>query len=312
MKILAVTAGRKNGNTELIAKTVLKVAKEEFDAEVAMLNLHDHPIKPCIGCESCITNMYKTMSRPKCIHNGKDDFELVMKEWENADGILIAVPSYFQQEPGILKVLTDRWLCFEYGNMFNCGIIDKIPERRVAILSVGGSAQTWQNLTCDQIQAQLSCQDVKVVDKYIFTRAASSGHVLAKTEKMDRVKEMARNLCKACQIPYDDVKFMAKDYKYFCPICHSNLITRGYPHWEGSQWKYECAICEAGGDLVMGDDGEIIFQVSENGTMHCRANAKTRENHLREIQSAHAQAIEDAEIIQEERTKLKDFVVRKI
>ena len=67
-----------------------------------------------------------------------------------------------------------------------------------------------------------------------------------------------------------------------------------------------------GGDLVMRDNGEIIFQVAENGTMHCRANAKTRENHLREIQSAHAQAIEDAEIIKKEREKLKDFVVRKI
>ncbi len=311
MKILAVTAGRHGGNTELMAKIALKVCEEEFGAEVAWVNLHDHAIRPCIGCETCITNMYTTLTRPKCVPNeGKDDMKLIMDEWEAADGIIIAVPSYMQQEPGIFKVFTDRWLCWEWGNMLNVGIIDKVPEKRVAIMCVGGSAQTWQNLTCDQIHAQLTAQSVKVVDKYIFTRAASSGHVLAMPEKLDRVRQLGRNLAIACQTDYDKVEFMADDYKYFCPVCHSNLITRAYPHWEGTTYKYECAICETGGDLVMGEDGELEFIVADNGTIHCRAFSETRLNHLHEIQSAHAAAIEAKDIIADERKKINEYKVR--
>ena len=313
MKILAVTAGRKNGNTELMARAALQVCEEEFGAEAAWVNLHDHVINPCCGCESCVTTLYEKRERPKCVRaTGRDDMELIMKEWEAADGIIIAVPSYFQQEPGIMKVFCDRFICYEYGNMVNVGVLDKVPEKRVGIMCVGGSAETWQNLTCDQIHAQLTCQDVKVVDKYIFTRAASSGHVLAFEEKMERVRQLGRNVAAACQTPYDEVKFMASDYKYFCPVCHSNLIAKAYPHWDGTAYKYECAVCETGGDLVFGEDGELEFQVAENGTVHCRAEAKTRANHLQEIQSAHAAAQEAKNIIFAEREKMREYAVRKI
>lgn len=312
MKILAVTAGRKNGNTELMAKTALRVCEEEFGAEVAWVNLHDHVIKPCTGCESCITHMYQNTERPKCIYGDSDDFLKIMDEWEKADGILICVPSYFQAAPGIFKVFTDRFLAYEYGNMVNCGVIDKVPERRVAIMCVGGSAETWQNLTCDQIHAQLTCQSVKVVDKYIFTRAASSGHVLAMKEKMERVKQLGRNLATACQTPYEEVEFMAADYKYFCPVCHSNLIARAYPHWDGTAFKYECVVCETGGDLVMNEQGEVEFQPARNGMVHSRLFSESRLNHLREIQSAHQAADDAQDIIMEERKKFREYHVRKI
>lgn len=52
MKILAVNAGRTNGNGEILAKATLMRA-EELGAEVKMINLHDYNIKPCSGCESC-------------------------------------------------------------------------------------------------------------------------------------------------------------------------------------------------------------------------------------------------------------------
>ena len=312
MKILAVTAGRKNGNTEIMAKAALQVCAEEFGAEVAWVNLHDHKITPCCGCESCVKTLYTKQVRPKCVFAERDDMEQIMEEWESADGIIIAVPSYFQQEPGILKVFMDRFISYEYGNMVNVGVIDQVPERRIAIMCVGGSAHTWQNLTCDQIHAQLTSQSVKVVDKYVLTRAATSGHVAAMPEKMERVRQLGRNLAIACRTDYDKVEFMADDYQYLCPVCHSNLVARAYPHWDGLTFPFECAICETGGDLVQDKDGKIEFRVAENGTAHCRAFSETRLNHLREIQSAHQKAADAMDVINKERKKILSFEVRKI
>lgn len=312
MKILAVTAGRKNGNSEWIAKAALEVCEKEFGAEVVWCNLHNHKINPCIGCESCIIGMYKNLKRPVCIHDGKDDLKKIMNEWEEADGIIIVVPSYFQQEPGIFKTFTDRWLCYEWGNMLNIGIIDEIPKKIVGIISVGGSAQFWQNMTCDQIHAQLTCQSVKVVDKYAFTRCATSGHVLVEDEKMKRVQQVGRNVALSCLTDYNQVKFLATDWKSFCPTCNANLICKGYPHWDGLSFEYECAVCGTGGDLVANDSGDVIFKVAENGLEHCRAISEGRKNHLKEIQTAHKAAAEAMSEINKQRKIASEYKIREI
>jgi multimeric flavodoxin WrbA len=90
-KVLAVTAGRKHGNTEILAKEVLMIAQEN-GAEVNMINLHDHDIKICTGCESCTMKMGKG-ERPECIYKGKDDMDRIMEQFLQSDGIVISVPS---------------------------------------------------------------------------------------------------------------------------------------------------------------------------------------------------------------------------
>lgn len=49
MKIMAICAGRKNGNGEILAKEALAAA-QKAGAEVEMINLFDYNILPCTGC----------------------------------------------------------------------------------------------------------------------------------------------------------------------------------------------------------------------------------------------------------------------
>ena len=55
-KIMGVTAGRKNSNSEILLKEAL-MACEELGAEVRMINLKDFHIEPCTGCTSCTRGM---------------------------------------------------------------------------------------------------------------------------------------------------------------------------------------------------------------------------------------------------------------
>ena len=55
-KIMGITAGRKNSNSEILLKEAL-LACQEAGAEVTMINLRDYNILDCTGCTVCTHGM---------------------------------------------------------------------------------------------------------------------------------------------------------------------------------------------------------------------------------------------------------------
>ena len=251
-KVLAVTAGRKSGNTEILAKEVLMVA-EENGAEVNMINLHDYNIKICTGCESCTMKMGKG-EKPECIYKGKDDMDRIMEEFLQADGIVISIPSFVLQPQGIYKLFIDRWLPYEVALMIQAGVLDKVPERVSVIITVGGSTQNWMSLTLPALQMSMFMQSIKVVDQMMATRCARPGQVLLFPEIIERAKKLGKNLVQAMNTPYDKVQWLGEES--WCPVCHSNLMMQGKPHWDGTSYEIECAMCGAGGSFKA--DGRTV------------------------------------------------------
>lgn len=75
-KVTGITAGRKNGNSEILLKEALSVCEAQ-GADVTMINLRDFPILDCTGCTACT----KAMSQGKhigCTLDGKDDKKKIM------------------------------------------------------------------------------------------------------------------------------------------------------------------------------------------------------------------------------------------
>ncbi|MGY5852539.1 MAG: flavodoxin family protein [Candidatus Thorarchaeota archaeon] len=66
-----------------------------------LLDLHEYDILPCTGCDSCVR-------KKPCPESAKDDMTELESKLTQADGIIIAAPSYFTSVPGILKNLMDR------------------------------------------------------------------------------------------------------------------------------------------------------------------------------------------------------------
>lgn len=282
MKLLGITAGRKGGNSEILMKEALMAAEKEYGAETAWFNLHDARIIPCTGCEACTMRVAMKHEAPDCIHKGKDDMDKIMTELANADGLIVSIPSFCMQPQGIWRIFTDRWLPYEWALQKQAGLVDKAPDRVAGLITVGGSTQNWMTMTLAALNTSMFMQSIKVVDMMMATGCARPGHVVLKPEFLEKAKKLGLNVAKSCTIDYDKVEYLGEE-KGWCPVCHHNLMLKGKPHWDGTSFAYECAMCGAGGDLVPGEDGEIKFVLAENGTAHCRIYTEGRENHGMEI-----------------------------
>jgi multimeric flavodoxin WrbA len=291
MKIFGITAGRKMGNTEILLREAFGAA-QELGAEVEMVNLHDMNIHPCDGCENCTIKVTKTGRRPSCVHKGKDDMDLIMDKFMAADGIIVSVPSFVLQPQGIYKVFIDRWLPYEAAFLIEAKVIDRPPQRVAALITAGGSTQNWMTLTLPALQMSMFMQSIKVVDQMMATRVARPGHVVLKPELLERARLLGRRVVQAMQTPYDEVKWLGDPNEGWCPVCHSNLLVQGSPHWDGTSYEIECAMCGAGGTLQLGN-GKPRFVVAENGMEHCRIFSEGRANHFYEIMETQKQAFEN-------------------
>lgn len=103
MKILAVVGSpRKKGNTSfLVQEAIRSFTKENIETEIVFLR--DYDIKDCIGCEGCRDTL-------ECVI--KDDMQKLYPKILEADGIILASPTYYYNVTAHMKAFIDRCYCF--------------------------------------------------------------------------------------------------------------------------------------------------------------------------------------------------------
>ncbi|MHA1907149.1 MAG: flavodoxin family protein, partial [Candidatus Thorarchaeota archaeon] len=97
---------KEKSNTRFLLEKALTAASEVFsDGETklatTLLPLSDFEIRHCTGCDSCVR-------KKPCPESSHDDMSQIEEKLLQADGIIIAAPSYFTSVPGILKDFIDR------------------------------------------------------------------------------------------------------------------------------------------------------------------------------------------------------------
>lgn len=310
MKIIAVSAGRKNGNTEILLKEALMRA-EELGAEVKLINLHDYNILPCTGCEACTVSMTQKNTKPRCIHNNKDDMELIMKEWLTSDGVIVGAPTYELQPAGIFRIWSDRFLPYEVVLLKESGVIDEIPKRVGGLIAVGGSTRSWMSFVLESLNISMYMQSIKVIDQFMATNVPRPGQVLLDNLIMEKARKLGENIYYAAKQPYDKVEYVGED-KGWCPVCHSNNLALGEPHWDHPGFKIECSVCGAGGNLEKDEEDNWKFVLADDGMLKCRITDKGRANHFFEIQHNHNKYYEKSDIIKEKLEKYKKYKIKSI
>ncbi|MEA4889415.1 MAG: flavodoxin family protein [Clostridiaceae bacterium] len=98
--IVIVGSPRKNGNTELLADAFIEGARSAGNP-VEKLSIIGKKIGGCLGCNACCRNM-----QHQCVQH--DDMEIIYKDLNSADVIVIATPIYFYGVSSQLKCLIDR------------------------------------------------------------------------------------------------------------------------------------------------------------------------------------------------------------
>ena len=65
-KVMGMTAGRKDSNSEILLKEAL-YACQEMGAEVTFVNLRDYNIEDCTGCTFCSQGMFMMGENVGCV-----------------------------------------------------------------------------------------------------------------------------------------------------------------------------------------------------------------------------------------------------
>jgi len=306
-KLLGIHSGRKNGNSEIVLKAALAAAAE-MGAKVKMINLREYNILPCSGCEACTMNMTGKKIAPRCVYKDKDDMDKIMQEFIHTDGVILAAPVYYMQPCATHMNFVNRFMAYGTTLLKVAGVIDEIPKRVGAAIAVGGSTRSWMSTSLETMVSPMNMQVIKVVDALLATRMTRPGQAVTRTEVMEKARKLGQNVAKAMMTPHDEVKWLGDEKQGWCPICHSNSLMLGEPHWNREAFNIECTCCGAGGDLEKGEDGKWKFVVSEDGISKCRTiTPAARADHFYEIGATHKEFNDVKDQFEDELKKYKEM-----
>jgi multimeric flavodoxin WrbA len=100
MRIVGICGSPKSERSS--TRFLLEKALEAVSVgQTILLNISDFNIQHCTGCDSCVR-------KKPCPQSSDDDMPEIEKKLIDADGIIIAAPSYFTSVPGVLKDFIDR------------------------------------------------------------------------------------------------------------------------------------------------------------------------------------------------------------
>jgi multimeric flavodoxin WrbA len=99
MRVLGITGSpRKNGNTEILMREVLRAAEME-GCETEIFCMSNKQVAPCDGCHTC----FETEC---CVI--QDDMQELYEMLERADGVIFGSPVYFGSVSAQAKAVMDR------------------------------------------------------------------------------------------------------------------------------------------------------------------------------------------------------------
>ena len=99
MKVLSINGSRrKTGNTKHLIESILTSTKQG-GGQIESIFLGDYNIGACTGCEGCRSSW-------ECVI--KDDFAQIVKKIDEAEGIVLASPTYWYSVTSDMKRFIDR------------------------------------------------------------------------------------------------------------------------------------------------------------------------------------------------------------
>ena len=279
-KVMGITAGRKNSNSEILLKEAL-LACQEAGAEVTMINLKDYHIEDCTGCTSCTAGMSQGKN-VGCVLDDKDDKKKIMDVMLNQDAVIISVPTYDLMPSAQYLTFAQRSLSYETAFLETIGAIEH-KDRVAGLISIGGSTRAWQSMALEGLQATMFTTDMKVVDMLLATRVPGAAQCLIDDELIERAHKMGENIMKAVATPVEERTWLGDEDMGWCQNCHSNALVLGEEQWDGLHYPVECQVCGAGGNLEQTEDGKWKFVIQEDGLLKDRTTVEGRAKHLEEI-----------------------------
>lgn len=249
-KVLGIIASpRKLGNSEMMIKEIGK--NIPVSHELKLLKLFDFNIQPCRACYTCL------FKEERCVLD--DDLCKVTEAITEADGLIVAAPTYFLGANALLKLLLDRGLSF-YAH------IDKLwgkPSIGVGIAGIKGK----EGYTLLNIRSflKMTMTDIKMTG---MVYGALPGEIFFNEEN----KQTAAVLGSA--LFGDRVETKAPS----CPLCRGDTF-----QFLGDN-RVNCMLCSNAGTIET-KEGRLVFAIhrGEHGMFLSKAEAVQHREWLRQM-----------------------------
>ena len=286
MKVLGITCGRKNGNSELLLKQAFKAIEEKCGAVTEYIRLQDAYIKACTGCETCMISHMRGNPEFRCIHKPEEDhFFFIEQKMREADALIFSMPIYNLLPAGIIVKYMNK--------LHSSGNFREVTARKNivgATITVGGTDWTnYANAIGNLITMSFSGGYHTIVDSLNVSFVPSSGAVLLDDKIIARAYKLGENVAKAMMIR----KVEYKGPEGICPNCHGNLLE----YRNGQLWCPSCE-CKADFEII---DGKIRVSFSQDAINHNRWGAWGDKVHMENIARGHGMAAAGKDGIAEKR-----------
>jgi len=234
MKILGLIGShRKLGNTEVLVEEALMEA-QRLGAEVDILRLTDLRIEPCKGCMACV------FRREEC--RIPDDWRALRDRLVENDAVILGAPTYLLGSAGIIKMITDRNIAFQFGTLQRTG-------KPGAIIGVSG-VKGWEPFALPMLNVFMLTCGFKIIDQVMFY-AQGPGEILLDDSAMKRARKVGTNIFEAASKPAEKRNYVGE--LGVCPVCHQNLFIV-------KNGTLECVLCQAEAEFEkVNGETKLIF-----------------------------------------------------
>lgn len=292
MKVLGLSFGKRNANSDILCKEALYGAREaDPNAEIRFINTQRLKIDRCLGCGACSTALEKGKDN-NCVV--KDDFQMVEDAVREADAIILAAPVYTLQPVGQFKNFVDRFSCRHDVSAINWvldkrrtgempGDPDAFPQERlkrrtVSFISVGGATtDNWVSMGTPSLHLFAISAMMQVVCNYNANCMGTTGNPYLDETLIGHMHEMGRRTVQAFGMDRKDVEYWNPKDMGTCPVCHQNLLM------VNGTTTCQCPVCGIYGKISI--DGEKLnVTFSEKEQARARGTFAGLREHTVEIQ----------------------------
>jgi multimeric flavodoxin WrbA len=291
-KIIGLSCGRKNGNSEILLKEAIMGA-EKLGVESEIIRAMELRVKPCTGCEACSMAMAKGKEVRCAIKD--DDVPWILEKTVVEDcGLIVSSPIYHLRANGYFEIINERML----PTMFRHPEI--LRKTRVGgIICVGGGEPEWTPLGLTSVNIFVQ-HTRKLVDQMQVNFCGRPGTVLMRDEYIKRARELGQNVARAMMMPIEEVKFVGDETDVSCPVCHCNVLK--VP--EKLPYVF-CPVCWVKGVITL-DGGKMKVRWDEENAKYPRFSERGVSTHLELIKNLQMKFYtEDQEKVKE---RIKKYV----
>lgn len=181
MKIIGINSSpRPNSNTRFALEKAFEALNEE-DVETKIFDIQKMDVKACMGCDYCKSH------EAQCVV--PDDMQIIYKELETADALVLASPIYMSQLSAQAKLFFDRLYA-----LFMSDWTEKHGIKKVALLISQG--QLGKDLYKQNIDTYAEVFEQILQFKFIASEVLTENNVPGAIKEKDEQIEEALNLCK--------------------------------------------------------------------------------------------------------------------